>query len=379
MWNVAHVRAALLAWYDEDHRELPWRSENGAPIDPYEVWVSEVMLQQTRVETVRPYFTRWIERFPTVEALADAETDDVLKSWEGLGYYSRARSLHRAAREVVARYGAVVPSDAAELRSLPGIGRYTAGAVSSIAYGKEEPVVDGNVRRVLARWLDQADPLDDDLWRIAADLVAGERPGDLNQALMELGAMICRPRNPECGRCPVRASCLAYAAGTTGERPAPKKKAPLPLESYGVGVIVDGGHVLIVRRPPNGRLGSMWEFPSALINRSGSAAAAGRSALAGLGVAPPADMTPLGTVSHTFTHVRVSYEIVCGVLSDDHARKGVRATGKSGEGAAWVTADELAEFAMPVAQRRIAARIPGFERPAGDSASTEGHIGPPSR
>jgi len=363
MWSVADVRAALLAWYDEGHRELPWRSESGLFADPYAVWVSEVMLQQTRVETVRPYFTRWIERFPTVEALAEAEPDAVLKSWEGLGYYSRARTLHRAAREVVARYGAVVPSEAAELRSLPGIGRYTAGAVSSIAFGKEEPVVDGNVRRVLARWLDQADPADGDLWRLAADLVAGERPGDLNQALMELGAMICRPRNPECDRCPVQQSCGAYGAGTTGVRPAPKRKPALPLEVYGVGVVICRGRVLIVRRPPNGRLGGMWEFPNALIHASSDALAAGRLAIEGLGVVPPVAMTPLGTVSHVFTHVRMSYEIVIGVLGDGTARGSVGTPPQRAAETAWVTANQLAEYALPVAQRRIAARIPGFGNP----------------
>ncbi|MDP9349789.1 MAG: A/G-specific adenine glycosylase, partial [Gemmatimonadota bacterium] len=190
------LRDLLLRWYDAHRRDLPWRAEG--PPDPYRVWLSEVMLQQTRVETVKPYFRRWLERFPTLAALAEAPQDEVLKAWEGLGYYSRARNFHRAAREVVERYGGEVPGDAAAFRALPGVGRYTAGAVLSIAFGRPEPVVDGNVRRVFARLLDDPDPAEGALWALAEALVPGARPGDLNQALMELGATVCVPRNPRC-------------------------------------------------------------------------------------------------------------------------------------------------------------------------------------
>ncbi|MDR0788395.1 MAG: A/G-specific adenine glycosylase, partial [Gemmatimonadota bacterium] len=183
-------RERLLAWYDQNRRDLPWRAAPGQPADPYAVWVSEVMLQQTRVETVRPYFERWMGAFPTVDALAAAAEDSVLKMWEGLGYYSRARNLHRAVREVASTYGGRVPSEVEQLRALPGVGRYTAGAVASIAFGQQSPVVDGNVRRVFARLLDLPNPTDGELWEYAGRMVTGERPGDLNQALMELGAMV---------------------------------------------------------------------------------------------------------------------------------------------------------------------------------------------
>ncbi|HUE96995.1 MAG TPA: A/G-specific adenine glycosylase, partial [Longimicrobiaceae bacterium] len=178
------LTSALLEWYDSHRRDLPWRAAPGETPDPYRVWLSEVMLQQTRVETVKPYFERWLRRFPTLEALAAAELDEVLEAWAGLGYYSRARNFHRAVREVVAEYGAVVPAAPEPFRRLPGVGRYTAGAVLSIAFGRPEPLVDGNVRRVFARLLDEPDPSDRRLWDLAEQLLSEDRPGDFNQALM---------------------------------------------------------------------------------------------------------------------------------------------------------------------------------------------------
>ncbi|HEX5724783.1 MAG TPA: hypothetical protein VFX98_04915, partial [Longimicrobiaceae bacterium] len=174
--SIAAVRARLLAWYDAHRRDLPWRAPPGETADPYRVWLSEVMLQQTRVETVRPYYQRWLARFPTLRHLAEAPLDEVLKAWEGLGYYARARNLHRAAREVAARWEGRVPADPAAFRALPGVGRYTAGAVLSIAFGRPEPVVDGNVRRVFARWADDPDPPGAGTWALAAALAPGERP-----------------------------------------------------------------------------------------------------------------------------------------------------------------------------------------------------------
>src|SRR5690606_3134373 len=199
---------------------------DGTRPDPYRVWLSEVMLQQTRVDTVRPYYERWLERFPTLEHLAEAPLDDVLKAWEGLGYYSCARNLHRAVREVAERYGGEVPSEPELFQALPGVGPYTAGAVMSIAYERPEPVVDGNVRRVFARLLDLPDPAPAELWDLAGRLVKGNRPGYLNQALMELGALVCTPRSPSCERCPVPTHCAARLAGTQAERPAKRKRPP---------------------------------------------------------------------------------------------------------------------------------------------------------
>ena len=210
-FDLRAVRAPLLHWYDEHKRDLPWRYDDGDAADPYRVWLSEAMLQQTRVDTVRPYFRRWTERFPTLDDLADASLEEVLKAWEGLGYSSRARNLHRAVREVRDRFDGRVPDDLSTFRSLPGVGRYTAGAVMSIAFDQPHPVVDGNVRRVFARWLDLPEPGEAMLWSAAEKLVPGDRPGALNQALMELGATVCTPRSPLCFRCPVSAMCEAYS------------------------------------------------------------------------------------------------------------------------------------------------------------------------
>jgi A/G-specific adenine glycosylase len=339
-------RAALLAWYDAHRRDLPWRGEG----DPYRVWLSEVMLQQTRVETVRPYYARWLERFPTAEALAAAEVDEVLKAWEGLGYYARARNFHRAVREVAARHGGRVPDDPDAFRALPGVGRYTAGAVMSIAFGRPEPVVDGNVRRVLARWTDDPAPREEALWAMAADLAAGPRPGELNQALMELGATLCTPRNPRCGDCPVAAACAARAARTQRERPAPKRAAPLPHEDTAVPVVERAGAVLLVRRPLDARLGGMWSFPTQVRRRGETAAAAAERAMReGVEMEVRAG-TPIGEVKHTFTHLRATYRAIRCVPAPGAAPRPLAYLD-----AAWVPWEEVSAYPLPVAQRKIAA------------------------
>jgi A/G-specific adenine glycosylase len=345
------LRAPLLAWYDVHRRDLPWRTAPGDTPDPYRIWLSEVMLQQTRVEAVRPYFARWMERFPTLESLAAADHDEVMKAWEGLGYYSRARNLHRAVREVAERYGGRVPDDPALFRALPGVGRYTGGAVLSIAFGRQEPVVDGNVRRVLARLTDQPEPKDRDLWDMAEALVVGERPGDLNQALMELGATVCTPRSPRCGSCPVSDGCLARAAGTQEQRPMPRKARPLPHEQTATAVVVRGGEVLMARRPTAGRLGGMWEFPGAVRAAAESAVeAAARAVLDGVGVSVATGET-LGSVDHIFTHVRVTYEaILCTLVSGEPSP--IRY-----DQARWIPISRIGELALPRAQQRIAQMI----------------------
>ena len=343
--EIEELRARLLAWYDAHRRDLPWRA---ADADPYCVWLSEVMLQQTRVETVKPYYERWLERFPTLPTLAEAPLDDVLKAWEGLGYYSRARNLHRAVREVAERYGGQVPDDPEAFRALPGVGRYTAGAVLSIAFGRPEPLVDGNVRRVFARWRDEPEPRDAELWALAEELVPGERPGDLNQALMELGATVCTPRAPRCPACPVRDFCAAYAAGTQDERPLPKKARALPHEHQAVAVIERDGRLLLARRPVDARLGGLWEFPGALRRPGESTAdAAERAALEVVGLRASAG-EPIASVDHGFTHVKVTYDAVrCAAPAGEPVALGCDAV-------AWAAPEEIALYALPLAQKKIA-------------------------
>jgi A/G-specific adenine glycosylase len=232
--RIRTVRRALLDFFRERRRALPWRD---APT-PYGTLVSEVMSQQTRVETVVPYYLRWMERFPDPEALAAAEEEEVLRMWQGLGYYSRARNLLQAAREVVQSYEGELPRDPEALRSLPGVGPYTAGAVASIAFGQPEPAVDGNVRRVLSRLMDAPEPSPRELDRWARGMVDPDRPGDFNQALMELGAVVCTPRAPSCSACPVAAHCQAWGAGTVAERPARRARRPVPYLVEVVAVLV---------------------------------------------------------------------------------------------------------------------------------------------
>lgn len=360
---MTDLRSSLLRWYDEHRRELPWRSPPGETPDPYRVWLSEVMLQQTRVEAVKPYFNRWVERFPTVEALANASLDEVMKAWEGLGYYSRARNLHLAAREVAGSYHGRVPDDPAAFRALPGVGRYTSGAVLSIAFGRPEPIVDGNVRRVFARLRDDPEPAERELWRMAEELVQGDRPGDLNQALMELGATVCSPRSPRCEACPISGACAAQAAGNQVERPLPRRAGPLPHEHTATAVVIRDGQALLGRTRTGRRLGGLWEFPGTIrADGERTEMAAARAVVEGTGVlvAPGA---PLCSVDHTFTHVKVTYEAVfCTYLDAEPSPLGY-------DQVRWVPVEEISGLALPRAQQKIAAmvRASPLERPSARS------------
>ena len=327
---------ALLAHFDRTRRDLPWRRTT----DPYAIWVSEVMLQQTRVDAVIPYYERWMARFPSTDALARADLDDVLVHWQGLGYYSRARNLHRAAREVRERLNGRVPGEADELRRLPGVGEYTAGAVASIAFGRRVPAVDGNVRRVLSRLHDIEEPRPAQLRRLAGDMVPADRPGDFNQALMELGATICTPRAPRCGTCPVSRWCRARRLGVQEERPRPKSKKRVPEEAVETAVVVrEDGALLLVRRPEEGLLGGMWEPP-------GEHRPAPVQAL--IDAADPGpEMEP---VVHVFSHKRVTYH------PRIHHAAGASLRDGRDVAWAWVTGERLSGYALPVAQARIARR-----------------------
>ncbi|MFM1655281.1 A/G-specific adenine glycosylase [Brevibacillus sp. B_LB10_24] len=335
----------LLAWYDQQKRDLPWRINS----DPYRVWVSEIMLQQTRVETVKPYYENFMQQFPNVEALADAPEDQVLKAWEGLGYYSRARNLQAAARQVKEEYGGYVPDTIEEISTLKGVGPYTAGAILSIAYGKPEPAVDGNVMRVFSRLLYMEDDIAKPSTRVIFEelvrqTIPADRAGDFNQALMELGALVCVPRNPQCLTCPVFDYCLARREGVQDRLPVKgKAKPPRPVH-YLVAVVRRGDELLISRRPEQGLLAGMWEFPmveakprldpadlleEVLQDRYGITAAYGGE---------------LTRVQHTFSHLHWEldvylYEYEAGAVTADSAR--------------FVPQDELQAYAFPVAHSKI--------------------------
>lgn len=296
---------ALGAWFDASARDLPWRRARS----PYAVWLSEVMLQQTRVETVVPYFERFLARYPDVASLASAEIDDVLHLFSGLGYYRRARQLHATARELTTRYGGALPDDARVLRSLPGIGAYTAGAVASIAYGKREPLVDGNVARVLARLDALEQPIHapktmKTLWATAARLVPEERPGRFNEALMELGATVCTPREPRCAQCPLARLCHARAAGREQELPVMERRRPAPAVEMVALVARDDatGTVLFARRREGGLFGGLWEPPMV----EASSLREAREAFAALGVTlGRGELREAGRLAHLMTHRRL--------------------------------------------------------------------------
>ncbi|MFL5355151.1 A/G-specific adenine glycosylase [Archangium sp.] len=315
------LRAHLLGWYDRQKRDLPWRRTR----DPYAIWLSEVMLQQTQVATVIPYWERFLQRFPTVEALAAAPLPDVLAAWRGLGYYSRARNLHRAAQEVVARFGGKLPSTAAELLCLPGFGRYTAGAVASIAFGEPAPLVDGNVARVLSRLFEVEGPPGDRarearLWALATGLVPGERPGDFNQALMEHGATVCRPDSPLCLLCPVREECLAYRHGRVDELPPAKVRAAPKRMTLAVAVWAHEGRLLLARRAEKGLFGGLWELPAAEVDGETPDTTSATRLAEALGT-PVTVHGHLGTVRRQLTHRALSLRLlrVTGSARPSHA------------------------------------------------------------
>lgn len=313
---------ALLGWYEGHARRLPWRVRAGfeptpttqhTPISdfPYRVWVSEVMLQQTRVETVIPYYNRWIERFPTIAALAAASQQEVLAAWEGLGYYSRARSLHRAARYLAEKYAAQLPADFDLLRRLPGVGRYTAAAIASIAFGLDQPALDGNIRRVLSRLFDVIEPArspasERRLWELAAQHLPPGRAGDYNQALMDLGATLCTPRAPDCPHCPLAENCLARLSGVQERRPVKPPRPAIPHYTVTAAVICRDDLILITQRPEAGLLGGLWEFPGGKVQAGEDLPACLRREIREeLGVEIEVG-EPLGLYRHAYTHYRIT-------------------------------------------------------------------------
>ena len=347
------IAAALGAWFDAVARDLPWRRTR----DPYAIWLSEIMLQQTRVDTVIPYFDRFLSRFPTVGDLARADLDQVLSLWSGLGYYRRARIMHLAAREVTERHGGVFPGDAQALRALPGVGAYTAGAVASIAFDLREPLVDGNVARVLSR----LDAIDDDirsttgqraLWAAAARLVPEARPGRFNQALMELGATVCTPRAPRCTACPVNGLCVARAEGREEDLPVLAPKRKVPSVRMVAAVLWTGHRVYLARRTEGGLFGGLWEPPMVEADTLDEA----RTSLAEAGIPERIVLCEVGRVRHILTHRRL--EVTVARAEVPAALRGRAKLASPYEKASWLDPD-----ANEVGVSRLARKILSVSSP----------------
>ena len=327
----------LLTWFEQNRRHLPWRAPRNVPpgfrLDPYLVFVSEAMLQQTQVTTVVPYFNRFCSAFPTIEALANATEQQVLRMWQGLGYYSRARNLRKSAKKIVEEFAGRVPDSVEALLTLPGVGRYTAGAIASIAYDRKAPILDGNVARLLCR-IDriESDPREpatrEKLWQRAAQILPnqGARVGDFNSALMELGATVCTPRNPQCLICPVRDMCRAFADGVQDRIPAPRKTRQTPLEKRWTFCVRHGNHYLIEQRPSTGRWAGMWQFITIQANGTKPTPALLKRAF-GLSASP---LQRAGHLAHSLTHRRYHFHVfTCQstdrkVLKSDRSRKWIR-------------------------------------------------------
>ncbi len=342
------IQNALLRWFAAGARDLPWRRTR----DPYAIWVSEIMLQQTRVRAVVPFYMRFLQRFPTVEKLARAPLDTVLKLWEGLGYYSRARNLHAAAKVVVARFGGQLPHTAEELRTLPGIGRYTAGAIASIAFGRREPLVDGNVTRVLCRLFrirgnSKTPRIQKRIWSLAADLLPPHKVGQFNQALMELGSEVCVPRHPHCDECPVNRVCEARKHGEQDRLPTRVAKKRLPSYTVAVGVIYRAGRILIDKRQPEGLLGGLWEFPGGKKQPGESLEATlRREVREELAITVRIERL-LAVVEHTYSHFHVRiHAFECTYLSGTPRCLACAAF-------KWVRPGDLGRYAFPAANRKI--------------------------
>ena len=347
---------ALLAWYDRHRRVLPWRAAAGAPADPYRVWLSEIMLQQTTVKAVAPYYARFLARWPTLASLAAAPLDDVLKAWAGLGYYARARNLHACARAVAERHGGELPADEAALRTLPGIGAYTAAAIVAIAFDAPATPVDGNIERVMARLHALEAPLPaakPELRRLASALTPPRRTGDFAQALMDLGATICTPKRPACALCPWNNACAAHRRGDaeTFPRRIPKRDGARRRGAAFVARRADGC-VLLRTRPPRGLLGGMTEVPTTawLADFDDSTALEGAPTLTTKSAKPATWQRVPGIVRHVFTHFPLELVVF---------KTAVPASAAAPQGMRWVAAGELSDQALPSLMRKVIAHALG--------------------
>ena len=350
--NKAVRRSRVLRWYRIHRRNLPWRNTR----DPYRIWISEVMLQQTQVGTVIPYYRKFLKRFPTIRSLARADLSEILKVWEGLGYYARARNLHKASRLILAGLGGKLPDNYADLRRLPGVGEYTAAAIASIAYGEAAAVLDGNARRVLARWIALRDEVttaeSHELLTAAAwQNLDCRHPGDWNQAVMELGATVCLPRNPRCGECPVASFCEAYRLNLQHLIPVKKPRKPIPHYQVTAALLEKNGRILIARRHEKGLLGGLWEFP-------GGKQEAGETLPAALKREMREELSievrvgeKFHRVDHSYSHFRITLHVFrCRLISGRPKPLGCAQV-------KWIRPRELNNYAFPRADRHVIERL----------------------
>jgi A/G-specific adenine glycosylase len=337
------IQTKLLQWFKKNQRDLPWRRTK----DPYAIWISEIMLQQTQVATVIPYYEKFLKAFPTVRHLAKANLSEVLKVWEGLGYYSRARNLHRASRIISNHFSGAIPDNPKDLLNLPGIGRYTAGAILSIAYNKEAPILDGNVKRVLSRlYAIKGGPSEsktvESLWQLSESLIPKGGARLFNQALMDLGSMVCTPKDPQCSKCPLYDLCKAYASGKPERFPSKAVKKKIPHIEAVSAVIRKDGKVFIRQRPPKGLLGGLWEFPSwRLDGRKDLKEYLRVKVKSNFGLKVKCKK-PLGTFKQTYSHFKLTLQVFECQYLDGKIR------------GRWVSIQKLQSFALSRIHRRIA-------------------------
>lgn len=351
--DSSDLQSQLLAWYDKNKREMPWRDCD----DPYKIWLSEIMLQQTRVDQATPYFKRFIEHFPSVQDLAEADQQEVLKIWEGLGYYSRARHLHAAAQLVMDEFDGVVPDNWDDITELKGVGPYTASAILSIAYQKKHAVVDGNVIRVLSRYLGIEDDVrstktKNAIQEAADELISEERPGDFNQALMELGATVCTPSNPDCGECPLQASCVAYRTIKTDEIPYKSPSKKRPHHQIGVGIIMnENDEVLIALRPEDAMLGGLWEFPG---GKQKDDEEMEETVIRELKEELSVDVSinkPFMKLNHAYSHFKITMHAYLCELENGTPEP------QSSQKVRWIAIDELEDYPFPKANRKLTKKL----------------------
>jgi len=345
--------SSLLSWYHKNKREMPWRNTS----DPYLIWISEIMLQQTRVDTVIPYYRRFIDTFPTVHELAGAPQQQVLKLWEGLGYYSRARNMHAAAKTVAGELDGQFPATYDELLKLKGIGPYTAAAISSIAYRQKKAVVDGNVLRVLSRFYGITDDIrrgavKNEIQKLADAAIPGDQPGDFNQSVMELGATLCTPKNPACGRCPLSTECYAFNSVQTATIPYKSSSKKIPHHQIGVGIIANReGKLLIALRPDNVMLGGLWEFPGGKQKADESIdETVARELKEELGVIV-AVKEKFMELKHAYSHFKITlHAFWCTIERGDpkpHSSNAIK----------WVTLSEIQQYPFPKANKMLIEKL----------------------